>query len=144
MVHIIDEGGHFDATVETIWKYLQSPSDHGPSHPDHMNVEVKPLSENSAQVSWDQQVQGEKVRVVNRVTNHAPLGFTVEVLEGPIGGSKFFQFYTPKGARTGVTVVGEFTSKMLPENQIEPLVRKNFEQVFTEDTASLKKFSTRP
>lgn len=139
MVHLVDEGSHFDAPVEMVWKFVQS-GDHGSSHRDHENPQMKPLSENSAQVSWEQDMMGQRVKVVNRVTHHAPLGFTVEVLEGPIAGSKFYQFYTPKGPKTGVTIVGEFTSKMIPENQIEAVVRKNFQQVFDEDTAALKKF----
>ncbi len=141
MVHIVDEGSQFDATVETIWRFLRSPSDHGTSHPEHRNMQATPLSENAAQVSWEQDVAGKSVRVVNRVTAFPPLGSMIEMVEGPLAGSKFFNYYTPKGAKTGVTIVGEFQSPVLPESQIEPMVRENFERVFVQDTAALKKFS---
>jgi hypothetical protein len=42
--------------------------------------------------------------------DNTPLGLVVEALEGPIAGSKFFNYYTPKGNKTGVTVIGDFKS----------------------------------
>ena len=141
MVHITDEGSHFDVPIEMVWKYLQSPEDHGASHPEHMNVQTKPLGEGAFQVSWDQDAGGKMVKVVNRMTMVPPVGFVVEAIEGPLAGSKFFNYYTPKGSKTGVTTVGEFKSPMIPESQLEPMVRQNFEHVFTQDTAALKQFS---
>jgi hypothetical protein len=141
MVHIVDEGSQFDVPLETIWKFLQAPSDHGASHPEHKNMQMKPLSESSVQVSWEQDMEGRPVKVVNRVTMFPPVGIAIEMVEGPLAGSKFFNFYTPRGAKTGVTVVGDFRSPMLPESQLEPVVRKNFDHVFTQDSAALKRFS---
>ena len=143
MVHLVDEGSQFDASLETIWKYLASPDDHGEAHSDHRNQQSKPLAENVVQVSWEQDVGGKPVKVVNRVTMLPPVGVAIEMLEGPLAGSKFFNFYTPKGAKTGVTIVGEFRSPMLPDSQIEAIVRQNFEHVFNQDTAALKKFASK-
>lgn len=143
MVHIVDEGSHFDVPLETIWRFLQAPEDHGASHSDHKNPQMRPLGEATAQVSWEQDLQGKPVKVVNRVTMYPPLGIAIEQTEGPLAGSKFFNFYTPKGARTAVTVVGEFKSPMIPDSQLEPMVRKNFEHVFEQDSAALKRFATR-
>jgi hypothetical protein len=140
MVHIVDEGSHFEVPVETIWRFLQSPEDHGRSHPDRRNMQMKVLGETSVQVSWEQEAQGKTVKVVNRVTTFPPLGMMIEQVEGPIAGSKFFNYYTPKGGRTGVTIVGDFHSPMVPEAQLEAVVRKNFAQVFAEDTAALQRF----
>jgi hypothetical protein len=143
MVHLVDEGSQFDVPVETIWRFLQAPNEHGASHPDHKNLQAKPLGEGSVQVSWEQDLQGKPVKVVNRLTMFPPVGVVIEALEGPLAGSKFFNLYTPKGGKTGVTVVGEFRSPVIPEAQLEALVRQNFERVFTEDTAALKKFAGR-
>jgi hypothetical protein len=142
MVHIVDEGSHFDVPLETIWKFLQAPDDHGRSHPEHRNTVMKPLNESSVQVSWDQDMMGKPVKVVNRVTMFPPLGIVIEQIEGPLAGSKFFNYYTPRGAKTAVTVVGDFRSPMMPEAQLEPMVRQNFEHVFEQDTAALRKFSS--
>jgi hypothetical protein len=142
MVRIVDDGGHFDHPVDVVWKYVQS-WDHPSAHTDRKNTSAKPLSENSAEVSWEQDVMGKPVKVVSRITSYAPVGTTIEVLEGPLAGSKFFQYYTPMGAKTGVTIVGEFTSKTVPEAQLESIVRQNFEHVFGQDTAALKEFAAK-
>lgn len=140
MVHVVDEGSEFDAPIATIWKYLQSQL-HGETHVEHENPQMKPLSETSVQSSWEQDMNGNKVKVVSRVTSYPPVGIAIETIEGPLAGSKFFNFYTPKGAKTGVTIVGDFKSPSVPEAQLEMMVRKNFEHVFSQDTAALKKFN---
>lgn len=141
MVHIVDEGSHFDVPVETIWRFLQAPDDHRASHSEHRNQQMRPLSESTVEVSWEQDMEGKPVKVVNRVTMFPPLGIAIEQLEGPLAGSKFFNFYTPRGARTAVTVVGDFKSPVVADSHLEPVVRKNFEHVFEQDSAALRKFS---
>ena len=143
MVHIVDEGGQFDVPLATIWKFLQAPEDHSASHPEHRNLTAKPLGEGRMQVSWEQEAGGRTVKVVNHITLFPPVGMVIEMVEGPLAGSKFFNIYTPKGPQTGVTVVGEFQSPVMPENQVEPVVRENFDRVFAQDTAALKKFAQR-
>jgi hypothetical protein len=143
MVHIVDEGSQFDVPIETIWKFLQAPDDHGASHPDHKNLQARPLADGKLQVAWEQEMEGRPVKVVNHISMFPPLGIAIEMVEGPLAGSKFFNFYTPHGAKTAVTIVGDFRSPSVPENRIEPIVRQNFEHVFTQDTAALKKFAAR-
>ena len=140
MVHIVDEGGEFDAPIETIWKFLNSPEDHGASHVEHKNAEAKPVAESMMQVSWEQDMNGKNVKVVNRVTAIAPVGLAIEMIEGPMAGSKFFNYYTPKGNKTAVTIVGDFVMQGMPAAQVEQMARKNFAHVFEQDTAALKKF----
>jgi len=51
-------------------------------------------------------------------------------------------FYFPNGNKTGVTVVGEFTSSMMPdENQLKQAVMSFLEQAFNEDSAYLQTMS---
>jgi len=137
MVHIKDEGSSFDAPVEIIWKYLQAPEDHTRTHKNR-NFTSKPVGEGSMELSWEANMAGNWVPMRTRVTPFPPLGVAVEILEGPMGGSKFFNIYTPKGAKTGITVVGEFTSKVIPAGQLEPTVRGFLEQVYNEDAAALR------
>jgi hypothetical protein len=51
-----------------------------------------------------------------------PLGPAYEVLESPFTGSKSFLSYPPNGARTGVTMVGEFPSRSNPLAQPEAAI----------------------
>ena len=62
----------------------------------------------------------------------------MEMLDGPMASSKFFPLYTPRGAQTGVTVDGEFTSKRIPPAQLQRAVRGFLEQVYHEDNAVIK------
>lgn len=137
MVHIKDEGSQFDAPLDTVWKYLQMPEDHNRAHKSR-NYKQRPLTENSMELSWEANVGGNWVPMRTRVTALPPVGIAIEMLEGPMGGSKFFNLYTPMGGKTGVTVIGEFASKTIPAPQLEPAVRAFLEQAYSEDNAALK------
>jgi hypothetical protein len=81
-----------------------------------------------------------KMKQKMRLTMLPPVGFLSEYIEGPLTGSKSMQFYHPMGNRTGVTVVDEFVSTMIPESQIHGAVMQQLETAFNEDQANLKKF----
>jgi hypothetical protein len=142
MVHIKDEGSHFDAPIETIWRYLQSP-DHGPAHRSTRNQQMKPISETSFIISQEQNMNGQWVKTANRITTFPPVGLSIEVIEGPLAGSKMINVYTPKGNKTGIDVYGDFTSKQIPPAQLEAAVRGNLEIAFNEDSAAIKSFATK-
>jgi hypothetical protein len=142
MVHVKNEGGHFDAPIETVWAYLKEEEAHSSSHSGARNRHRKELSENSMLVSWEQDVGGGKwIKMENRITVLPPVGLAIEVTEGPMAGSKFMNFYTPHGNSTEVTVVGEFTSKQIPEAELEPAVDAFLEEVYNEDVAGIRAFS---
>ena len=142
MVRISDqEGSQFDAPLEVVWKYLQSPEAHGNAHQGSRNRAMKPLTETSFVVSWEQNMNGTWVKVANRITVFPPLGMVAEAIEGPLAGSKMFTVYTPRGAKTEVAVHGDMQSAMLPAPQIEPVVRAAWESAFNEDSAGLKEFA---
>ena len=143
MVHIKDEGSHFEAPIDVVWKYVQSEQDHGESHKGRRNFSRKELGPNMVELSWEQEIDGKWVRSANRLTMLPPVGFSVEPLEGPLAGSKFYNYYTPRGNRTEVTVVGEYTSKTIPAAQLEAAVMTNNEKVFKEDTEGLKQFTAK-
>lgn len=68
-----------------------------------------------------------------------PLGIAFEILEGLFTDSKYFVYYIPiDNNKTGVTVVGDFRSNMVPEDEIKPIVLDFSERVFNEDVAYLK------
>lgn len=141
MVYLVDSGSTFDAPMETVWKYLMAPEDHGSSHKGRRNIDRKQLSENSVLLSWEQDVDGKWVKMANRMTFHPPVGFFVEPQEGPMAGSKFFTYYIPSGNKTQVVVVGDWNSKVVPAAQLERAVMGNLEKVYNEDVAGLRAFS---
>lgn len=140
MVHIKDEGSHFDAPIETVWKFLQSPPDHGASHQGQRHAQMTPINEHSFIVSMEQDMGGHWVKVANRITIFPPLAMSIEVIEGPMAGTKMVNIYTPKGGKTGIDVYGDFTIAQVPPAQIEGAVRENLQKVFDEDTAAIRAF----
>lgn len=142
MVHIKDEGSQFDAPIETVWKFLQA-DDHGRSHRTTRNQQMKPLSETSFVLSMEQDMNGQWVKVANRITVFPPVAMSIEVLEGPLAGSKIINVYTPKGNRTGIDVYGDFTSSQIPATQLEPAVRANLEMLFNEDSAAIRALASK-
>lgn len=140
MVFISDWGSEFDAPIDVVWSYLQSDTDHGNSHKGRRKFDRKQVNENTVMLSWEQDVEGNWIRMSNRLTFHPPIGFFVEPLEGPMAGSKFFNYYVPKGDKTAVVVVGDWTSKMIPVAQLEKAVMANLEKVFHEDTVGIQEF----
>jgi hypothetical protein len=143
MVQIKDEGSHFDVPVDMLWKYIQAPADHGAAHEGSRNQQMKPLSETSFILSQEENMNGKWVRTSNRITVFPPLGMSIEVLEGPMAGSKMINIYTPKGNKTGIDVYGEFVAPQIPANQLEAAVRKNLENAFNQDVAGLKTFASK-
>lgn len=141
MVHIEDMGSHFDAPIETVWKFIESPVDHGESHSDRRNIQGEPAGEDQMKTSWEQNVGGHWVKVANHVTMFRPVAMLVQSLEGPLAGSKFMMYYTPKGEKTGVSVVGDFHSKMIPPADLEKTVLASLETAFNDDSAAIRRMA---
>ncbi len=137
MVFIHDEGSKFKAPLDKVWKLNQSEGQH--DHPSLRNQKAEQEGDHMI-ISYETAMpDGTWAKNKSRMTAHPPLGIMFETLEGPMAGSKSFQYYTPKGKETGVTVVGEFTSKMIPESQLQKAVMAFLETVFNEDQKNLAK-----
>ena len=89
-------------------------------------------------LSWEQNVQGHWVKVANRVILFPPVAQLVQSTEGPLAGSNFLMYYRPNGAKTGVSVVGDFHSKMIPPAQLEPMVLASLEEAYNEDNTAIR------
>jgi hypothetical protein len=144
MVHIQDEGSQFDASIQTVWRYLQSGEPHTLAHRSVRNNEVKPVGEISIIASMERNWRGNWVKVVNRYTLLPPLGTVQEYLEGPFAGSKAFTVYTPKGNTTRVDVFGEFISPVLTESEVEGAALAWLEESFNEDAPAVKTMQLQP
>jgi len=138
MAHIEDLGSKFDAPIDVVWKFIQSEDDHGRSHANRRNVRGEPDGEHGMRLSWEQNVQGHWVKVANRVSLFPPVAMLVHSVEGPLAGSKFIFYYTPNGDKTGVNVVGDFQSPMIPAAQLETMVLASLEEAYNEDNAALR------
>jgi hypothetical protein len=138
------EGSKFDAPLDLVWKYLQSPEAHGGAHRNSRNRTMKPVSETSFIVSWEQNMNGTWVKVANKITVYPPLGMAAEAVEGPMTGSKMFTVYTPHGPKTEVSVFGDMQASGIPPAQLEAMVRGAWEMAFDEDSAGIREFAKNP
>ncbi len=140
MVFIEDAGSAFDAPLDVVWKLNQAhATDVARIHPSSRNNQMEMVNETTFVMSWeDTAPDGQIIKTKARGSVHAPLGTVFEILEGPLAGSKFFNYYIPKGEKTGVTVVGEFKSPVMPDEQLKGAVLAFLEKAFNEDSAYLK------
>jgi hypothetical protein len=138
------EGSKFDAPIDVVWKYLQSPEAHGTAHKGTRNRAMKPINETSFVVSWEQDMKGTWVKVANRITVFPPLGMVAEAIEGPLTGTKMFTTYTPHGEKTEVSVYAHVQAPGMPESQLEPMIRGAWEMAFNEDSAGIREFVRSP
>jgi hypothetical protein len=137
MVFIFDDGSRFKAPLDKVWKLNQSEGEH--SHPSLRNQRGEQDGEHFVLTYETQMPDGSWTKHKVRTTAFPPVGIAFETLEGPMAGSKSFQFYTPRGDETGVTVVGEFTSKGVPEGDLKNAVLTFLGTVFDEDQKNLSK-----
>ena len=137
MVFVLDEGSVFKGTLDKIWKLNASEGEH--SHPSLRNQRAERQGDHVILSYETQMPDGSWAKNKSRTTAYPPLGIMFETLEGPMAGSKSFQFYTPKGKETGVTVVGEFVSKGAPDAAVKAGVMQFLSTVFEEDQKNLSK-----
>lgn len=136
-----EEKSVFDAPVDVVWKYLQHPEAHGNAHRNSRNRTMQPISDSTFVVAWEQNVNGQWVKIANRITAYPPLGMASEQLEGPMAGSRMFTVYTPRGSKTEVAVYGEMQSAKVPAEQLEPMVRAAWASAYEEDAAGIRAFA---
>lgn len=139
-MRIIDEGSHFDAPIGKVWQLVESHRDHlSEIHPDVQHPTIAQVGENQGMISYTMEMNGHKIPVRLRTTALPPTAQVLEHLDGPLAGSKVISYYTPKGARTAVTVIADFESPMLTPPQLEAAARDFLDRGFDQDQAYLKK-----
>lgn len=134
MVYIIDEGSVFDMPIDKIWQYLQSQEHNHPS----FKMIAREAAGNTVTLTSERVIMGKAARVKVRNTLFPPFGMVQEHLEGPMAGSRAFQFYIPKGKKTGVTVVGDYVIKGLDDEATRKVVLDHAQKIFDEDNANMK------
>jgi hypothetical protein len=140
MVRITDEGSHFDAPIDKVWKLVEMHASHlSEIHTDIHHPKVDRMGENQGVITYMMEMNGQKMPVKLRTTALPPLAQVLEFLEGPLTGSKVISYYTAKGAKTAVTVIADFESPMMTPPQLEAAAREFLDRGFDQDQAYLKK-----
>ncbi len=117
MVFIWDEGSTFKAPLSKVWALAQTEGVH--KHPSQIDPKMS-MEGGSPVLSYGTKTPGGTVvRHSIRLTMVPPVGFILDYVDGPMKGSKFMQYYVPKGDKTGVTVVGEAVMPGASDQQIK-------------------------
>ena len=146
MVFIEDREGEFDAPIDKVWKFVQLHFTHRTKiHPHIKNLVTEMPDNNTFIISWDDNIDGQPVRIKRKGTIFYPVGIAYEMMEGPFAGSTYFIYYIPReNDKTNVVVAGEFRSSFVDPDSDEndeklcSMVLSTFEKVFEEDCEYLK------
>ena len=133
----MDEGSTFDSPIDKIWKYLQSDQHRHPS----VKVLNREVNGNTVVLTSERNIMGKPAQVKVKNTLYPPFGMVQEHIEGPLKGSRAFQFYIPKGEKTAVTVVGDYVVQGMDEQSIRQIVLQQAQTVFDEDNSNMKNMS---
>ncbi|MBI2649017.1 MAG: hypothetical protein HYW93_05135 [Thaumarchaeota archaeon] len=136
MVFLVDQGGEFDAPLEKVWKLQEANPNH--THADMQNLKSSMQGEHPI-LDFETPMPGGNVKQQIKMTVVPPVGFVMEYTDGPMKGTKLMQFYTPKGKKTGVTVIGELQSSMMSGDQLKKAVQASLDKAYKEDKQNLKK-----
>ncbi|MDG6994739.1 MAG: hypothetical protein JRN52_02355 [Nitrososphaerota archaeon] len=141
MVFIEDRGSIFAAPLEIVWKYLFDGEAHDAVHKSTRNPSFKPVSKTSFIYCAERNFNGNWIAESQRLSVFPPLGMSTEWLEGPFAGSKMFYLYSPKGNKTQIDVFGDFTSKTIPDSDLEQSVNKFLEREFNDDAPAIRDYA---
>jgi len=139
MVFIIDEGSEFDAPIARIWALTEDEGVH--KHASQVTPKMSMDGENVILDFGTKMPDGSVMRQKVKIASLPPVGIVIEYVEGPLTGTKLMQYYVPKGKKTGITVVGHATSKMISDDQLKAAVMRGLEVLFEEDVENLKKLA---
>jgi len=131
-------GAEFRVPVDKLWKYVQSQNEH--THPSMRNVKVTQEGQGMVQTFDVVAPDGSTEKRKTRIAPMPPVGTWFEEVEGKFARSKYFNYYTPKGDKTGVTVVGEWVSSTIPAKRVKKAVLDHLDMIFKEGEANLKTF----
>jgi hypothetical protein len=107
-----------------VWKFAKDHVEHGNKiHPNTRNDKTE-IDETSFINTWEQDDEnGQTIRMKIKGSSFYPSGIAFEILVGPFTDSKYCVYYFPidnDNNKKGVTVVGNFKSNVIPEEQIKP------------------------
>jgi hypothetical protein len=140
MVFVLDEGGIFEAPLEKIWELNRSTIFH--KHPSMKGMRAERTADPSTIfLTWESEAEGTTFKNKAKLIFLPPIGFTMDFVEGPLAGSRDFEYYTPMGGKTGITCVGDWkwAPGGLSDDQLRALVIEFYDEAFREDKENLAK-----
>lgn len=135
MVYVRDDGV-FEASIDKVWKYLQSPEIH--RHDAILSQTVMDQSGNTMKIRAEVKGPEGKEEQMWRMTMDPPFGFELEVLSGSQKGSTNTHTYVPMGDKTKVIVTGDFRIEGLDPDATRKATLDYFAKVFEEDNHAIK------
>ena len=146
MVFIEDRDGVFDAPIDKVWKLTKAHATEGSKiHPGAKNVHTEMINEQVFINSWEEEINGQPIKIKMKGIIFYPLGLAFEAIEGPFAGSTYFIYYIPQdNNKTNVVVAGDFRSQAVDpvvgddDERLRSMVLSKFEKVFYEDCDYLK------
>ncbi|MCI4327399.1 MAG: hypothetical protein L3K16_07185 [Thermoplasmata archaeon] len=138
MVFVQDEGSLFDAPIEVVWEYIFGGGDHDQQHPTTRNAKIESVSEVTLLYNAERKFRGKWGPDRLRISMFRPVSVVTEWLAGPLEGSKLVYLYSPLGPKTRIDVYGEFTSKTLPEGEVEAAAREWLAGEFRDDAPAVR------
>ena len=129
----------FDAPLEKIWRFLNDDSSHK-----HSSLKFsKVLEQTDKGMTSEVEVKnpdGSWRKETWKLSFNPPKGFSMEMVSGPMKGTKHSHTYTAMGNKTKVVVEGEFVAQGMDDASLKKAALGMFEQVFNEDSAALKNY----
>jgi hypothetical protein len=136
MVYVRDDGV-FEASIDKVWKYLQSPEIH--RHDSILSQTVMDQEGNTLKIRAEVKGPQGKEEQMWRMTVDPPFGFELEVLSGSQKGSTNTHTYVPMGDKTKVIVVGNFNVEGLDDDATKRAMLDYFAKVFEEDNQAIQR-----
>jgi hypothetical protein len=138
MVYLKDEGSVFDAPIDFVWKYIFGGEGHDSSHKTTRKPKFAKVSDITILYGSERYLRGKWAPDQLRISMFPPISVVTEWLEGALAGSKLVYLYSPEGEKTRIDVYGEFTSKTLPQPEVEAAAREFLEMEFAADAAAIR------
>jgi hypothetical protein len=147
MVFIEDREGVFDAPIDKVWKFAQLHFTDSPKIHPHIKDVITDMStdNNTFNINWNNEIDGQYVKIKINGTIFYPVGVAYEMIEGPFSGSTYFIYYMPrKDNKTNVVLAGEFRSPSIDltvdgnDERLRSMVLSTLEKAFEEDCKYLK------
>ena len=142
MVLVVDTGGRLDVSQERLWKLIFAHvPDMAKIHAGRDDWQGVMVDDHTLVGTYTDLTGGKRTPIKLRLSVFPPLGFAFEALEGPLAGSKFFQYFEAKGRHIETTVVGDFQSAVIPAGELEKVARDFLQVVWDEDLAYLSRMA---
>jgi hypothetical protein len=138
MVFVKDEGSVFEAPIDFVWKYIYGAESHDAAHTTTRKPKFEKVSEITFTYGSERLLRGKWAPDRLRISMFPPVSVVTEWMDGVLAGSKLVYVYSPQGNQTRIDVYGEFTSKTLPPDEVEPAAREFLDTEFAADAPVIR------